>query len=1011
MGNAESSPEEVKATYKQKSFPGSTIVDSLVAPCGSLKDTIDDSVPANKSGATGINMFLNQAEALCIHSPNSDGGERGFDDFDDEYEDFRRDKDAAKMEEDNSITRQPASPANPTAALFARALVNEVTDNPKTMKPSEMAERERKFLKAQARANEVKKMKGSDEQGKPIGAPGGIGEPTVLGTIAHTAREIKASVLPPSSLSQNRAQVDGSDGEAPFGKYTITIGLSLSRRSNEGHPETVTRQTAYDFNELQDREYKFVSSTDSSGWRAGGGERGGPQTTFQNNDDDNEFGLSVKPLGTGQPGTPTGVGVKIEAPDVTHIPIIHIDAGSQEAIDAIIAALARGEVFIPHMAITPQALSTSGVSPPDLVVRFGTERNEDLPPDEWPNWCLEFMHNQLYEYFQGMGARWMKRPFQITLAKKVRWKTVKHMNRYFANAERVVDAWREKGPQYLDPQLEYTEGGAAPEEVSRPHGIYLLRNGVATNYFAPNFEPPYTTKMTRSLLMNVLGKSWDKKKREWTSEPIPKLITPNMLVTAMCGCGDANDGGFMANEITIKTEGGTSAIPKEGVIRSKSPTPKASRPPHPQPVQQQQPLPPPEPQAPIEAKDADADTDIVSEPVTHATPSHHTSTDRTMRSQTVHTILSEEESEPTPAANSTATTQSYTQLNLKTSNSEGDNSNLETPISDTIRSPKYGAPPTPEEMISTRSSTTSNNDRFEKNAPIDTNDAQEDQGDMPASSEVGNQPSVTGTNSTIMHMNLSAQTFMKRHLARNLTQDEKKEDPSTLASDEDWLDDLGKPLPSPAIVAKNQDPEEDEKPLTKDRFILSDNKNAAGKLAQRAARAKRSPKDAPDIRKNNSGVSLDYSVDSTHMGDQSTFMGDQSTIGGGSSLLGGKFATDASVATAVTKEPLASTSTPEAKKDPIAANEPKLSSKSRSRDDDEASSFSLQESSSSIEVIPSDEELFAVGWAKALDPKSGSYYYFTLDRTKIVWDNPLAPVGESGDSTESTSLPEGSAAI
>lgn len=50
--------------------------------------------------------------------------------------------------------------------------------------------------------------------------------------------------------------------------------------------------------------------------------------------------------------------------------------------------------------------------------------------------------------------------------------------------------------------------------------------------------------------------------------------------------------------------------------------------------------------------------------------------------------------------------------------------------------------------------------------------------------------------------------------------------------------------------------------------------------------------------------------------------------------------------------------------------------------------LSLQDSASS-EVIPTDEELFAVGWAKALDPSSGNYYYFTLDRTKTVWENPL----------------------
>lgn len=43
------------------------------------------------------------------------------------------------------------------------------------------------------------------------------------------------------------------------------------------------------------------------------------------------------------------------------------------------------------------------------------------------------------------------------------------------------------------------------------------------------------------------------------------------------------------------------------------------------------------------------------------------------------------------------------------------------------------------------------------------------------------------------------------------------------------------------------------------------------------------------------------------------------------------------------------------------------------------------------EVIPTDEELYKIGWAKALDSNSGSYYYFSLDRSKIVWENPLNP--------------------
>ena len=46
--------------------------------------------------------------------------------------------------------------------------------------------------------------------------------------------------------------------------------------------------------------------------------------------------------------------------------------------------------------------------------------------------------------------------------------------------------------------------------------------------------------------------------------------------------------------------------------------------------------------------------------------------------------------------------------------------------------------------------------------------------------------------------------------------------------------------------------------------------------------------------------------------------------------------------------------------------------------------------STSVDPVHSDEELFEIGWAKALDPKTGYYYYFTLDRSKTVWENPLS---------------------
>ena len=426
---------------------------------------------------------------------------------------------------------------NPMSALFARAMLNEVTDNPATMLPNDMAAREKKLMMAQQKAKTASKNN--------LRAVGGQG--TIRGQLNTFGNTATSRMMPPSMLSENRAQVRGEE-EAPA-KHRVTIGLMLSRRDAKlGHTDTITRQTAFDFNELQDRQYKYVSSTDSSGWRAGGGESGkamnqsGMGVSHSMSEDDTDLDSGVQSQSYQQ-------SPKLPAQDTVHIPIIHIDCESSAAIDSVIAALARGEVFIPHMSILPEALGVNGISPPDLVVRFGCERNEDMPPEQWPNWCLEFMHNQLYDYFSDIGAKWMKRPFQITLAKKVRWKTVKHMNKFFSHSENVINSWREKGPQHLHPHASYIEGGASPEEVARPHGIYLLRNGKPTNYFAPNFEPPYTTKMTRSLLLNVMGKSWDRKRRDWSNEPLAR-VTTSLLMSTMCGCAEPNDGGFIAREVT-----------------------------------------------------------------------------------------------------------------------------------------------------------------------------------------------------------------------------------------------------------------------------------------------------------------------------------------------------------------------------------------------------------------------------------------------------------------------------
>jgi hypothetical protein len=819
MGNAESS------TASAVDSKLNAVLDKIPG-CGKFdeSDFMDSPSNTNKSDKGIQKMLFNQAETLCATSPlASDIGESEENDLvdkddDDEYEEFAHR--TPQNNNDSEGKNLSSKSANPTSALFARALVSEVTDNPKTMTPAAMAEREKKLLKAQARAKQV--SKNSNIAGpRPVGAPGGIGKPSVLHSIANVipgfsgaygddeADTSNPSILPPNSLSENRAQVGSSNnsnnssnnsivGNAP-GKHTITIGLSLSRRHSIGHPDTTTRQTAFDFNELQDRQYKYVSSTDSSGWRAGGGERGGPQTAFT--DEDNSFEEFGPPSSFNQssqksnqpPGTPGAQTHKVAAPDTVHIPIIHIDAESPQAVDIIIAAIARGEVFIPHMEILPEALSVNGISPPDLVVRFGTERNDDVPPDEWPNWCLEFMHNQLFEYFQGMGARWMKRPFNITLAKKVRWKTVKHMNRYFAHAERVIDAWREKGPQYLDPQLAYIEGGATPEEVARPHGIYLLRNGVPTNYFAPNFDPPYTTKMTRSLLLNVLGKSWDKKRREWTSVPVPRLVTPSLLITTMCGgCGDNGSGGFMANEVTMQNNFDTSHIPENALYSSNAnstPTsPARHNNPKARPLQ-------------LQADDDPVNASVVAETnIAAADPPGPHGPWQPLEA-------AEEERKPMDPRDDRDEQQSLEQLVEENDQEDAELDDLQYSASQTTaqsvvssKSPKYGRAPTPEYH---RQHGIPEEEELDKElAEWDTvRSAEENAGVLESTTAPSDivPPSVTGTNSTVMHMNLSANTFMKRDDERRQAREEKKEEHLSakeaaittnpnLASDEDWLD-------------------------------------------------------------------------------------------------------------------------------------------------------------------------------------------------------------------------------
>jgi hypothetical protein len=826
MGNKmsmESAEERERSKYK--SFPGSTILEK--AFCGSI-DTTD---PSEYENTSTLSRLMKRAEILCVSSPVS-VEDKQFHDSDEEDDD---------EEDENSIQVPTPSKSNgnnrAAGKLLARALVSDLND-PNNMRSSDLKEREKQLLKAQIKAGDASSNAAS---GKPVGAPS---QPHVLRSMAMACTGDDTALT--CGGDHNGPDDDGfNDMDRAGSPYSITIGVALSQRNeSHGHPDTVTRQTVYDFNALQDRDYKYVSGT-SSGWRGGGGDK-----------------------------DPANHNVVV---DTTHIPIIRLDCDSEAAVDTVIAALAAGEIFIPHMSILPEALAADNSvrgGPPDVVVKFGCERNtcddDDMHPDEWPNWCLEFMHNQLYEYFcnTSANARWTRRPFAVTLAKTVRWKTVKHMNKYFAGAEQTIAAWRERRPQCL-------RSDASPEESARPHGIYMYRNNGQgpTNYFAPNFAPPYNTKMTRSLLLTVLNKSWDKKRREWTSKPVPRLVAPAQLI---CGFG-ADSKGFLATEVT--------------------------RNPQSHHYQQQQSLPPqsqsPEPPDEIEEEDVLSAIDF--------SPLHS----QENRASQEDEKKADDDQEHRPDVS------------------------------------RYSDVPA-----------------FDKSKRTVLSD------DMENTKSVAHSGyhSVAESGTTVMHGNLTKKSSPKLYSDEDFLDEIDNQD---VAQEGQIFDPPGGRVKAPQwrkggknSVASPQDAKATAAGGQKEGTYATSSQQTQVKLDRKRATTT-SYSMQPSVTSPRNSVGQSASLEFEYSTDGSSVFFTQDA-----SLLGQNYA-------------------------PSLDEQSRLQKKSQMRmteviDEDE-SMLSLQASSSSAQsVVPTDEELFFVGWAKALDPNSGNYYYFTLDRTKTVWENPLS---------------------
>jgi hypothetical protein len=191
-------------------------------------------------------------------------------------------------------------------------------------------------------------------------------------------------------LDPSKSKVDG----------LAFIGLSLAQNTERGHPDSYTHQTAFDLNEVLDRDYEFIFSTNDDGWLVGGGEPGPPHT------------------------------YKLAAKDSAHVEVMRIGTYRKEwggmSQDEIVEVMKSGEILIPHIEVLPTAVVANPDKPPELEIRFDMEPQMpdfDNPDSPLPvNWQLRFIHNQLFKRCI-FPSRFCPGPFHSTFLRKAEFRS------------------------------------------------------------------------------------------------------------------------------------------------------------------------------------------------------------------------------------------------------------------------------------------------------------------------------------------------------------------------------------------------------------------------------------------------------------------------------------------------------------------------------------------------------------------------------------------------------------
>mmetsp|Transcript_19150 Transcript_19150/g.27274 ORF Transcript_19150/g.27274 Transcript_19150/m.27274 type:complete len:318 (+) Transcript_19150:172-1125(+) len=293
------------------------------------------------------------------------------------------------------------------------------------------------------------------------------------------------------------------------------LGLSLCRKSDEGHPDSITHQTAYDLNDVIDRKYEYLASTNDDGWLVGGGEPGPPKS------------------------------YKLPAKDSAHVEIMRIGTYNPEwgGIDekVLVDVMRSGKILIPQIEVLPTAVVANPDTPPELEIRFDMPTAVDFVDMKAPlpvNWQLRFIHNQLFKVFHN-PSRFCPGAFHSTIVRKAEFRSQKHKDAYFAKCAAVITKWAIDGPKALNNGPWDAEGKPLENPGEYNSGIYLFTDRTkVTHFFPPNFLPPYDTEEKRQIILSFLAEEWDEKTLSWKKSDTATEMSFSSKILEALDCGN-----------------------------------------------------------------------------------------------------------------------------------------------------------------------------------------------------------------------------------------------------------------------------------------------------------------------------------------------------------------------------------------------------------------------------------------------------------------------------------------